>query len=129
MVFHIIDHGWNCNLISELTLLPCIGDAPMHKIKFNARSEYEYINNFKVLTGTTYVLQICHMFRPFFSDLSLRLVYFAQKNIDRPINIEKLVKCKMQDNLEFLQWAKKFWDQNYPGGDYDALARRKGQPV
>ena len=24
----------------------------MHKIKFNARSEYEYINNFKVLTGT-----------------------------------------------------------------------------
>ena len=23
----------------------------MHKIKFNARSEYEYINNFKVLTG------------------------------------------------------------------------------
>lgn len=24
----------------------------MHKIKFGARSEYEYINNFKVLTGT-----------------------------------------------------------------------------
>lgn len=33
----------------------------------------------------------------------------------------------MQDNLEYLQWAKRFWDQNYPGGDYDALARRKGQ--
>jgi RP/EB family microtubule-associated protein len=32
----------------------------------------------------------------------------------------------MQDNLEFLQWAKKFWDQHYPGGDYDALGRRKG---
>jgi len=81
------------------------GDVPMHKIKFNARAEYEYINNFKVLT-----------------------VYFAQKNIDRPIHIEKLVKCKMQDNLEFLQWTKRYWDQNYPGGDYDALARRKGQP-
>jgi len=80
------------------------GDVPMHKVKFNAKSEYEYINNFKVLT-----------------------VYFAQKNIDRPIHIEKLVKCKMQDNLEFLQWAKRYWDQNYPGGDYDALARRKGQ--
>lgn len=50
------------------------------------------------------------------------------KGIDRPINIEKLVKCKMQDNLELLQWTKRYWDQNFPGGDYDALARRKGQP-
>jgi RP/EB family microtubule-associated protein len=31
----------------------------------------------------------------------------------------------MQDNLEFLQWAKKYWDQHYPGGDYDAIGRRK----
>lgn len=32
----------------------------------------------------------------------------------------------MQDNLEFLQWSKRYWDHFYPGGDYDALARRKG---
>ena len=64
----------------------------------------------------------------FFIFIFIYSVYFAQKNIDRPIHIEKLVKCKMQDNLEFLQWTKRFWDQNYPGGDYDALARRKGQP-
>lgn len=32
----------------------------------------------------------------------------------------------MQDNLEFLQWTKRFWDQHFPGGDYDAVARRKG---
>lgn len=25
-----------------------------------------------------------------------------------------------------MQWVKKFWDQNYPGGEYDALGRRKG---
>lgn len=31
----------------------------------------------------------------------------------------------MQDNLEFLQWVKKYWDQHYPGGDYDALSRRR----
>ena len=31
----------------------------------------------------------------------------------------------MQDNLEFLQWTKRFWDQYYPGGDYDAIGRRK----
>lgn len=35
----------------------------------------------------------------------------------------------MQDNLEFLQWTKKFWDQYYPGGDYDAVARRKGSTL
>lgn len=34
----------------------------------------------------------------------------------------------MQDNLEFLQWTKKFWDQYFPGDDYDALARRKAGP-
>lgn len=32
----------------------------------------------------------------------------------------------MQDNLEFLQWSKRYWDQYYPGGEYDALGRRKG---
>jgi microtubule-associated protein, RP/EB family len=32
----------------------------------------------------------------------------------------------MQDNLEFLQWTKRFWDQYFPGGEYDAVARRKG---
>jgi RP/EB family microtubule-associated protein len=35
----------------------------------------------------------------------------------------------MQDNLEFLQWTKKFWDQYYPGGEYDAVGRRKGAPL
>lgn len=36
------------------------------------------------------------------------------------------MKCKLQDNLEFTQWLKRYWDQNYPGGEYDALQRRKG---
>ena len=37
----------------------------------------------------------------------------------------------MQDNLEFLQWTKRYWDQYYPGGDYDAISRRKasGAPI
>lgn len=32
----------------------------------------------------------------------------------------------MQDNLEFLQWTKRYWDLNFPDHDYDAVARRKG---
>lgn len=51
---------------------------------------------------------------------------FAKKQIDKPIPVESLVKCKMQDNLEFLQWTKKFWDLNFPDHEYDAVARRKG---
>ncbi|KAL8703469.1 MAG: hypothetical protein Q9201_003343 [Fulgogasparrea decipioides] len=51
---------------------------------------------------------------------------FAKHQIDRLVPVESLVKCKMQDNLEFLQWTKRFWDQYYPGGEYDAVARRKG---
>ena len=62
---------------------------------------------------------------------SIRLTLFLQDaftkhQIERPVPVESLVKCKMQDNLEFLQWSKRYWDQYYPGGDYDALARRKG---
>ena len=51
---------------------------------------------------------------------------FAKHGIDRQVPVESLIKCKMQDNLEFLQWTKRYWDQYFPGGDYDALARRKG---
>lgn len=32
----------------------------------------------------------------------------------------------MQDNLEFLQWSKRHWDQYFSGQEYDAVARRKG---
>lgn len=39
--------------------------------------------------------------------------------------MQSLSKCRMQDNLEFLQWTKRYWDQHYPGGDYDAVSRRK----
>ena len=51
---------------------------------------------------------------------------FTKHQIERPVPVESLIKCKMQDNLEFLQWSKRYWDQYYPGGDYDAVARRKG---
>lgn len=54
---------------------------------------------------------------------------FQKHQVDRLIPVQALVKCKMQDNLEFLQWSKRYWDQHYPGGDYDAVARRKGAPV
>ncbi|AEO58164.1 hypothetical protein MYCTH_2305340 [Thermothelomyces thermophilus ATCC 42464] len=81
-------------------------DVPMSRVKFNVNTEYAYIQNFKILQNT-----------------------FTKHNIERSIPVEALVKCKMQDNLEFLQWTKKFWDQYYPGGEYDAVGRRKGAQV
>ncbi|KAL1797125.1 hypothetical protein ACET3X_003731 [Alternaria dauci] len=81
-------------------------DVPMSRVKFNANTEYAYLQNFKVLQNT-----------------------FAKHQIDKPIRVESLVKCKMQDNLEFLQFVKQYWDQHFPGHDYDPVARRKGQAV
>lgn len=78
-------------------------DVPMARVKFNANTEYAYLQNFKILQNI-----------------------FTKHAIDRPIPVEALIKCKMQDNLEFLQWTKRYWDQYYPGHDYDPLARRKG---
>ncbi|KAI0417083.1 calponin homology domain-containing protein [Xylaria grammica] len=75
----------------------------MSRVKFNVNGEWAYVQNFKILQNT-----------------------FTKHHVDKPIPVEALTKCKMQDNLEFLQWTKKFWDQYFPGGDYDAVARRKG---
>ncbi|ORZ17741.1 calponin homology domain-containing protein [Absidia repens] len=79
------------------------GDVAMNKVKFDTRQEYEYVGNFKVLQNT-----------------------FDKHNVDKIIPVDKLMKCRFQDNLEFMQWMKRFWDQNYPGGAYNPLARRKG---
>jgi len=45
------------------------------------------------------------------------------------IPVEKLVKGKFQDNFEFVQWFKKFFDANYDGKEYDPLLSRQGQDV
>ncbi|KAJ7098518.1 calponin homology domain-containing protein [Mycena belliarum] len=81
-------------------------DLPMARVKMAAKHEYEYLANYKVLQNV-----------------------FKAKKIDKPIPVEALVKCKMQDNLEFLQWIKKFWDANWSGEAYDAVARRRGAPA
>lgn len=50
---------------------------------------------------------------------------FTKHGVERAIPIEALVKCKMQDNLEFLQWSKRYWDQYFPGIEYDPVSRRQ----
>lgn len=42
------------------------------------------------------------------------------------VPVERLVKGKFQDNFEFLQWFKKFFDANWDGRDYDPVLTRQG---
>ncbi|XP_075893789.1 microtubule-associated protein RP/EB family member 3-like isoform X2 [Nelusetta ayraudi] len=78
----------------------------LKKIKYNAKLEHEYIQNFKVLQAS-----------------------FKRMNVDKIIPVEKLVKGKFQDNFEFLQWFKKFFDANYDGREYDPILTRQGQEM
>lgn len=77
----------------------------MSRINYAAKHEYESMANYKILQTV-----------------------FQRNRIDKPIPVDRLVRCKMQDNLEFLQWLKKFWDTNYAGDGYDADARRAAAP-
>ncbi|KAK5919643.1 hypothetical protein CgunFtcFv8_023517 [Champsocephalus gunnari] len=52
---------------------------------------------------------------------------FKRMNVDKIIPVEKLVKGRFQDNLDFVQWFKKFFDANYDGKEYDPVAARQGQ--
>ncbi|XP_073848963.1 microtubule-associated protein RP/EB family member 1 isoform X2 [Musca autumnalis] len=79
------------------------GCVPMKRVKFRTNLEHEYIQNFKILQAS-----------------------FKKMSVDKIIPIDKLIKGRFQDNFEFLQWFKKFFDANYDGHDYDASAAREG---
>ncbi|KAH3688501.1 hypothetical protein WICPIJ_000518 [Wickerhamomyces pijperi] len=86
-----------CQILDSVFL-----DLPMSRVNFNASKEYEYLNNFKVLQSA-----------------------FQKHKIQKPIPVDRLTKCKFQDNLEFFQWIRKFWLENRDEAEYDPLSRRK----
>jgi len=45
------------------------------------------------------------------------------------VDVPKLCRQKPLDNLEFLQWIKRYFDINYGGHEYDATSRRGGKAV
>ncbi|KAL0820575.1 hypothetical protein ABMA28_006420 [Loxostege sticticalis] len=82
------------------------GSVPMKRIKFKTNLEHEYIQNFKILQAA-----------------------FKKMGVDKVIPVDKLIKGRFQDNFEFLQWFKKFFDANYDGREYDAFDARGGVTI
>ncbi|XP_050742429.1 microtubule-associated protein RP/EB family member 1 [Drosophila biarmipes] len=76
---------------------------PVRRIKFHANLEHEHLQNFKLLQAS-----------------------FNKVSVDKVIPIDRLIKGRFQDNLEFLQWFRKFVEANYHGRPYDPLMARNG---
>jgi len=76
----------------------------LKKVKFRTQLEHEYIQNFKVLQAS-----------------------FKKMGVDKIVPVDRLIKGRFQDNFEFIQWFKKFFDANYDGAPYDAVSARGNQ--
>lgn len=62
------------------------------RVKLNSNDEYSRIHNYKLLKEI-----------------------FKKLKVDKEIPVDRLIKGRFQDNFEFLQWFKKFYDFNYRG--------------
>lgn len=78
------------------------GKLAMNKVNWKAKFDYEFVVNFKVLQQS-----------------------FTKLGIMKHIEVQKLVKCKYQDNLQFLQWFKKIFDSSGVNcREYNPVLRR-----
>uniref|UniRef100_H0XMQ4 End-binding protein 1 n=1 Tax=Otolemur garnettii TaxID=30611 RepID=H0XMQ4_OTOGA len=78
----------------------------LKKVKFQAQLEHEYIQNFEIPQAG-----------------------FKRMGVDTIIPVDKLAKGKFQDNFEFVQRFKKFFDANYDRKNYDPVAARQETAV
>uniref|UniRef100_A0A915DGM5 Calponin-homology (CH) domain-containing protein n=1 Tax=Ditylenchus dipsaci TaxID=166011 RepID=A0A915DGM5_9BILA len=77
------------------------GSIQLKRVKWNSRLELDWLGNWKLVQTA-----------------------WKQLGVDKLIPVEKLIKGKFQDNFEFLQWFKKFFDANYDGHEFNPLEAR-----
>ena len=78
-----------------------LGSVAIKRVKFDTKLEHEYIQNFKLLQAA-----------------------FTKLNVDKAVQVDRLVKGRFQDNFEFMQWFNKFFMANYDGSTYNAYEVR-----
>lgn len=97
---HLANGAAYCSVIDAV--FP--GTVAMNKVNWMARNDFEFVQNYKVLQQA-----------------------FERNSIQRHIDVDKLIRGKYQDNLEFMQWLRRFFDMNGgEGKEYNAVERRKG---
>ncbi|XP_017014513.1 microtubule-associated protein RP/EB family member 1 [Drosophila takahashii] len=64
----------------------------LKRVKMTAKLEHEYLHNLRLFQEA-----------------------FNRMKVDKAVPIDRLIKGRFQDNFEFLQWFKKFFDSQAPG--------------
>jgi RP/EB family microtubule-associated protein len=79
------------------------GKVKLQKVNWQAKNDYDIMGNYKILQQG-----------------------MLECKVNKYLEVEKLSKGRTQENLEMLQWLKKYYEVNRPSGEYDAEKRRGG---
>jgi len=113
------------------------------QVDFNAKNDYEYISNYKILQAAFTKLGIdkVGVCNPSATWLNVRdpppaiwpscclLKALLDTNVCcfvQHVEVNKLIRARPLDNIEFMQWLKSYFDSHSNGQNlnYDAAARR-----
>jgi len=78
------------------------GTVKMSRVNYGAYLEEHYVQNWKLVQ-----------------------IAFQKQGIQKLIPVQRLVKGRFQDNLEFLQWFHQYFNSSYFNRDYDPIEKRK----
>ncbi|KAK6013165.1 EB1 protein [Ostertagia ostertagi] len=92
--------------IAQFTDFLFPGSIPLKKVKWNSILELDWLGNWKIVQTS-----------------------WKSLGVEKVVPVDKLIKGKFQDNFEFLQWFKKFFDANYDGHEYNPIEARGGEPL